>query len=846
MKKNIIKFLRNSFITMVGVSVVVFIGLAMIMTWKTRDSIKDVGSIYMEELNLQLQQKFSTVINIRMIQLDGIIQRTESITDREQCMEQLRRNLETTDFISLGFYSEDTGLTIFGGEPVELLGTKDFAQSLEQDGKMVAQGLVKGDEKVLILGEKGVYQMADGTQSQALVAVLPMDYLKEALFLDEEEGMVYTHIIDQKGEFVIRSGDAFRNSYFDRVRSEVKHSDRDKADESMKDFQEAMKKGESYSTVFDMVNGETRQIYCSQLMESPSWYLVSVMPSGALNHSIARLDTVRIGIMISSGTIILVVMMIIFVLYYRMTRRQMEALEQAREEAINADKAKSEFLSSMSHDIRTPMNAIVGMTEIAIRNIKDPARVEDCLHKVKLSSKHLLGLINDVLDMSKIESGKMSLNLAPVSLRDVMDDIVNIMRPQVSARDQYFDIFIQKIQVEEICCDSVRLNQVLLNLLSNAVKFTPEEGRIDVHVYQEDSPQGEEYVRTHFIVQDTGIGMSEEFQQKIWDTFSREETEKVQHITGTGLGMAITKSIVALMGGTIELESHPGQGSKFQVTVDFKKADVTEEEMKLPPWRILVVDDNELLCSSAAANLEELGAHAEWTLDGREAVQMVKKRWEQGEDYQFVLIDWKMPGMDGLETVQEIRKNVSSDIPVFLISAYDWSDIENEVNETVEGFIAKPLFKSTLYASLSQYIDGNEGNAEHKDSTGTDFSGKHILLAEDIDLNWEVAQTILSMSGLDLVRAVNGQECVEKFKASALGYYDAILMDIRMPVMNGYDATLAIRALERADKDLPIIAMTADAFSDDARRCLECGMNAHIAKPIDLNECNRILSEYLK
>ncbi len=846
MKKNIIKFLRNSFITMVGVSVVVFIGLAMIMTWKTRDSIKDVGSIYMEELNLQLQQKFSTVINIRVIQLDGIIQRTESITDREQCMEQLRRNLETTDFISLGFYSEDTGLTIFGGEPVELLGTKDFAQSLEQDGKMVAQGLVKGDEKVLILGEKGVYQMADGTQSQALVAVLPMDYLKEALFLDEEEGMVYTHIIDQKGEFVIRSGDAFRNSYFDRVRSEVKHSDRDKADESMKDFQEAMKKGESYSTVFDMVNGETRQIYCSQLMESPSWYLVSVMPSGALNHSIARLDTVRIGIMISSGTIILVVMMIIFVLYYRMTRRQMEALEQAREEAINADKAKSEFLSSMSHDIRTPMNAIVGMTEIAIRNIKDPARVEDCLHKVKLSSKHLLGLINDVLDMSKIESGKMSLNLAPVSLRDVMDDIVNIMRPQVSARDQYFDIFIQKIQVEEICCDSVRLNQVLLNLLSNAVKFTPEEGRIDVHVYQEDSPQGEEYVRTHFIVQDTGIGMSEEFQQKIWDTFSREETEKVQHITGTGLGMAITKSIVALMGGTIELESHPGQGSKFQVTVDFKKADVTEEEMKLPPWRILVVDDNELLCSSAAANLEELGAHAEWTLDGREAVQMVKKRWEQGEDYQFVLIDWKMPGMDGLETVQEIRKNVSSDIPVFLISAYDWSDIENEVNETVEGFIAKPLFKSTLYASLSQYIDGNEGNAEHKDSTGTDFSGKHILLAEDIDLNWEVAQTILSMSGLDLVRAVNGQECVEKFKASALGYYDAILMDIRMPVMNGYDATLAIRALERADKDLPIIAMTADAFSDDARRCLECGMNAHIAKPIDLNECNRILSEYLK
>ncbi len=846
MRKNIIKFLRNSFVSMAGISVAVFVGLAMIMTWKTRDSIKDVSSIYMEELNVQLQQKFSTVVNLRLTQIEGIIMRTVAFSDEKERMEQLKNNMDTTDFISLGFYTKEFGVTIFNGEPVELIEDENFSASLSEDGNMIAHGTAADGEKVLILGKSAEYPMEDGKSSEALVAVLPMEYLNEALFLEVEGAMVYTHIIDQRGDFVIRNGGAFRRSYFERIRNEVVSSNGHDVEKSIQDLQEAMKAGEDYSATFKLRGGETRQVYCSKLSGKSTWYLVSIMPSGALDASIAKLDVVRIGIMVGSGMIILAVMIVIFILYYRMTCRQMKELEHAIEEAVRADQAKSEFLSSMSHDIRTPMNAIVGMTEIAIRNIQDSARVEDCLHKVKLSSKHLLGLINDVLDMSKIESGKMTLNLAPVSIKDVMYDLVNIMQPQVAARDQYFDIFIQKIQVEEIRCDSVRLNQVLLNLLSNAVKFTPQEGRIDVHVYQEESPLGEHYVRTFFVVQDTGIGMSKEFQEKIWDTFSREDTDKVQRITGTGLGMAITKSIVTLMGGSIELESAPGQGSRFQITLDFEKADVAEEEMKLPPWNILVVDDNEMLCSSAAANLEELGAHAEWTLEGKEAIQMIEERWKRGESYQFVLIDWKMPGMNGIETIRQIRANVGGDVPVFLISAYDWTDIEEEVNVSVEGFISKPLFKSTLYDRLSQYIEGAEKEAETKSSGEADFSGKHVLVAEDIDLNWEVAETILSMSGLDLVRAVNGKECVEKFKASALGYYDAILMDIRMPVMNGYDATIAIRELERPDSNLPIIAMTADAFSDDARHCLECGMNAHIAKPIDLVECNRILSEYLK
>ena len=391
------------------------------------------------------------------------------------------------------------------------------------------------------------------------------------------------------------------------------------------------------------------------------------------------------------------------------------------------------------------------------------------------------------------------------------------------------------------------MNQVLLNLLSNAVKFTPEEGRIDIHVAQELSPKGEEYIRTSFVVADTGIGMTEEFQHKIWDTFTREQTEQVNHIVGTGLGMAITRSIVDLMGGTIDLKSEKGKGSSFTITLDLKKAEEASDEMRLPEWKILVVDDNEQLCLTAAANLEELGVHAEWTQDARHAVDLIEECYNKKEDYDFVLIDWKMPDMDGLETIFEIRKRVGKKIPLFLISAYDWSDLENDIGSLdIEGFISKPLFKSTLYTRLKQYVEGFEGQTDSSDGQEIDFNGKKILLAEDIDLNWEIANEILSATGMELERACDGKECLEMFEGSELGYYDAILMDIRMPVMNGYEATEAIRKLERKDSGLPIIAMTADAFSDDAQKCLQIGMNAHIPKPLDIKQCMTVLQKFLK
>lgn len=847
MEKRIKNFLRFSFISLFVICIVLFTWLTIYMSRRTEESVNEINDIYMSEMSVQLQQKFSSIISLRLSQIEGIIQFTppEKAVYGEKLRKQLLTSVKVRGFEYLSFYTKDGGLEQLYGDKVNFTHEADVRAAFEKEGTIIAQGVDEKEQKILILGQRAEYPMEDGGKSDALLVGISMDYLNEAMFLDNDDTMVYSHVIDQEGNFIIRNADAYRDSYFQRIREAFEEVDGKNAKQYEMELRTAMKRGENYSDIIQ-VDGERRRIFCSPISENSTWYLITVMPNRVLEESVTRLDTMRTGIMIGSSVLLLLTMSVVFSLYYRLSQQQMEELDKAKREAIRADKAKSEFLSSMSHDIRTPMNAIIGMTEIAMKNLHDAVRVEDCLKKVKLSSKHLLGLINDVLDMSKIESGKMTLNVSRTSLRETMDDIVNIIQPQVKSRNLFFDIYIQKIEIEEVYCDGVRLNQVLLNLLSNAVKFTPEEGRIDVHLYQEPSPLGDDFVRTHFSVEDTGIGMSEDFQKKIFDTFEREDTEEVHNITGTGLGMSITKRIIDLMGGFIELESVKGEGSTFHITLDLKRAEVNKQKMELPDWNILVVDDNEQLCASAVANLEELGVHAEWTLDGKKAVQMIQEHHKRNEDYHFVLIDWKMPIMDGMQTIHEIRNCVGRGIPVFLISAYDWSDIEDEVHSSdIEGFISKPLFKSTLYSRLVQYTDDRNDTLEQKRDQEIDFKGKHILLAEDVDLNWEIANEILSTVGLIVERAVNGLDCVEKFEKSEIGFYDAILMDIRMPVMNGYDATKTIRSSERRDRELPIIAMTADAFADDAQRCLESGMNAHLAKPLDIKECMRMLQKYL-
>ncbi len=851
MNTKVTRFTVGRFVLMVLICIVIFFALMEYVSMKTSTAVNEITNIYISEINKQIKQKFSAISQLRVDQVAAVIQRTtpETGVTLEKEREDIKLSAEVRGFTWLGLYTGDQKLESIYGDEVDIP-LDSLQASLDDNGEVITYGYTSTGEKLFVFGKEAEYVLEDGTKSEAMLAAVPMKYLEDVLFQNEEKREVYAHLIDGKGDFIIRTGDAYRDSYFERLDAIVEDLDGKSKTDYIEELREAMNAKRDYTTTI-YAEGELRHFCCSVLADNSDWYAVTIIPDWMFGDILKSLDSARNTMMVVAIAVLLIVFMIVFYQYFKFSQDQMEMLNRSKVEAQRANMAKSEFLSSMSHDIRTPMNAIVGMTEIALRNISDDMRVEDCLRKIRLSSKQLLGLINDVLDMSKIESGKLTLSVAPMSLREAMDDIVNIIKPQVKTRNQFFDIYIRDVIAEDVYCDNVRLNQVLLNLLSNALKFTEENGKIDVYIWQEPSEVGDDFVRTHFKVADTGIGMSEEFQKKIFDSFEREDSEQVNQIMGTGLGMAITKSIIDIMGGTIEVTSELGKGSEFHITVDLQKSEVKEKDMCLPDWNILVVDDDERLCQSAVSNLEEMGAHAEWTTDGRKAIEMVKERHENNEDYRIVLIDWKMPNMDGVETICEIHRTVGKEVPVFLISAYDWNDAEEVLNLAgdIEGFIAKPLFKSTLYMNLSRYVNGQSGDSTENTSQDSleepDFKGKHVLLSEDIDLNWEIANEILSEFGLVLDRAVNGKECVEMFEKTEIGYYDAILMDIRMPVMNGYDATKAIRALDREDHNLPIIAMTADAFSDDAQRCLECGMNAHISKPIDIKECKRILSDYL-
>lgn len=841
------KFLFTSAVCLVAVCIACFIWLGIFMNEKTQKAINDIGIIYMSEMSKQQQQKFNAIVELKISQVEGIIRRTPptTVVYGNEMLEELALSGTIREFLYLGLYTaEGEQESIYGGT-IKAYDDQGLKEALKNGGKKALSGYNEQGEKLLLLAVEAQYPMKDGKTSSAMVVGLPMDYLIQALVLDGESSLMYSHIIRRDGSFVIRSGEEYQDNYFIRIREQLRSLNGRGPEEYLHEMQKAMDSNEDYFSM-TMVEEGYQYFYCSHLPIS-DWYLVIVMPYGGLNDTIRGLGILWQHTVIGVCSIILCAVLIIFILYYRLSQSQLRALNKAEKEAVRANKAKSEFLSNMSHDIRTPMNGIVGMTAIAMANIHDHARVQDCLAKITLSSKHLLGLINDVLDMSKIESGKLSLNQHQLSLRDTMESIVNIIQPQIQAKKQHFDIFIRNVIAEEIYCDSVRLNQILINLLSNAIKFTPEEGIINVYLKQEPSPLGDAWVRCHFRVKDNGIGMTREFQEHIFDTFTREKNIQVDKIEGSGLGMAITKYIVEAMKGTIEVNSAPSKGSEFHITIDFEKAVVREEDMILPPWNMLVVDNNEDLCQSAVYELKGIGIEAEWALDGKTAVDMATKRYEQGNSYQIILLDWKMPGMDGLETTREIRKRLGDEIPIFIISAYDWSDIEEEARSVgVHGFISKPLFKSSLYLSLSSYMTENKKEDDKEQRQDIDFTGKRILVAEDNDLNWEIAETLLSETGLELERAENGKVCVEKFENSAEGYFDAILMDIRMPVMTGYDAAVAIRSLKRTDRKLPIIAMTADAFSDDIQRCLDCGMNEHIAKPIDVDQVLEILENYIK
>ncbi len=523
-------------------------------------------------------------------------------------------------------------------------------------------------------------------------------------------------------------------------------------------------------------------------------------------------------------------------------------LEAALAEANRANHAKSTFLSNMSHDIRTPMNAIMGFTTLALSHPDKGEQVEECLKKIMASGNHLLSLINDVLDMSRIESGKMRLDEKPANLSDIIHGLRNILYADINTKQLELSIDTADIENEEILCDKLRLNQVLLNLLSNAVKYTPSGGKITFRIIQiKDAPEGRAHFR--FVVKDTGIGMSRQFVQHIFEPFERERNTTISGIQGTGLGMAITKNIVDMMNGAITVKSKQGEGT--EVTVDFEFEINTEhiphhgmDEFK--NCRALVVDDDFNTCDSVSYMLEQLGLRAEWTLSGKEAVLRTKQAVSRGDAYDVYIVDCFLPDINGIEVVRRIRKLTKKNIPIIVLTAYDWTEFEDEAKEAgVSTFCSKPLFMSELKNCLSELAHRNDGSSDENEKSKT-RSGR-ILLAEDNELNQEIAAALLQEVGFEIEIANNGKEAVEMVKSHEAGYYRVVLMDVQMPEMNGYDATRAIRRLEdKALADIPILAMTANAFTEDKEAALSCGMNGHIAKPIDIQLLLSTLDELLE
>ena len=858
--KTLPRSLKISIAVIICLTVFVFFFLGRTIHNMSENTIEDIGTVYMEGMNEQVSLHFETIIELRLTMAESIARiAVEEENASYGSKEEIEYGAKARHFLCAALYSADGRSEMIYGDSVQLNHPEPFLESLRNGERKAASATDSNGDGVILFGVPCAYPMSDGSDSLAIVVGLSTKYMSEVLFLDSDSSLMYSFVIREDGSYVVGNEGDIHKNYFDRLIS-IFDGEGKEVTSHIGQMMAAINAGEEYSVI--LKNGESRyHLYCTNLPYC-EWYLVTVLPFEGLDYAISDMGRHWLIIVYTASAAVIAMLLYIFFKYLNYFRVQVAELkrmnteidaarkdaERARKEAEYANAAKQDFLSSMSHDIRTPMNAIIGMTSLAMNSSHNQEQVQDYLGKIALSGKHLLGLINDVLDISKIESGKMTLNMEQVSLREVMDSIVNIIQPQVKAKNQQFDAVAYEILSEEVCCDSVRLNQVLINLLGNAVKFTPEQGSVQAAVYQEALPEDASCVRTHFLVSDTGIGMSEEYQKKIFESFSREDNTRVQKTEGSGLGIAITKYIVDVMGGTISVRSEQGKGSEFHVVLDLKKAAEQENDTVLPGWNVLVVDDDERLCNNTVHSLKSIGLCAEWCLSAERAMELIAKRHHQNDGYQIVLLGWKLSDMNGIEAARAIRAAYGEDGPALLLSSCDWSEIEAEAKEAgICRVISRPLFKSALLDALNMFTGaaGEEAAADEKE-LALELRGKHILLAEDNELNWEVAKEILSVFEMELDWAENGQICVAKFEESPVGYYDAIIMDVRMPIMDGYEATATIRGMKREDANIPIIAMTADAFSEDIQRCLECGMNDHLAKPIDIQAIERKLKKYLQ
>lgn len=678
-----------------------------------------------------------------------------------------------------------------------------------------------------------------GVTFDHIFALTSIRSIENELVVESYGGKGTAYIIDENGYYVVnknRSGNFMtRNNYFHDI-----------ADFTIEGFDSANALKETItdgaeSISFALISENERYITVIQKMSYSSWYYVSSVPYAVFQEQAGQI--LRTFALVAAILILVVFMFMLLVFReqqkkIRTAMRHRDELAEAYALAKQANRAKTTFLNNMSHDIRTPMNAVIGFAALASMHIDDKTAVRAYLEKISRSSEHLLSLINDVLDMSRIEAGKIHLNEKPENLSEILHSIRDMFQSDVRARQMNFLMDTCDVVQEDIVCDKLRLNQILLNVVSNAIKYTPAGGTVSVRVIQKTVGKSGS-ARYEFRVKDNGIGMSEEFVKKMFDPFTREENTTVSGVQGTGLGLAITSNIVQMMGGSIDVLSEQHKGTEIIITLEFALAEETPKVGSIDKFeglRGLVVDDDLNACQSSSGLLRTAGMRSEWCTSGKEAVVRCGEAVRIGDPFSLCIIDLQMPDMNGIETTREIRKVVGAEVPIVILTAYDWEEIEEEARAAgVTRFVNKPLFPSDLYQILLELSGEIETAAKKNSLKEQTFEGKRILIAEDNELNREIACELLSEAGFVTETAENGQICVDMLETAAPGYYDLILMDIQMPVMDGYQAAGAIRGLaDPAKAGIPILALSANTFEEDKRAAREAGMNGHIAKPIQI------------
>lgn len=803
-------------------------------------AIRGLGRVYMSVISEQLASHFGTVTEMNLKQAVALVNSAppSSFYSESQLRIKLSNTARSSGFDYLSFITTDNELDVIYGPEVRLDAPDVVETSLASNKYNVSTGKDTERNGALILISVPVaYELDNKVYTKGIIVGISSVTIKAILDKDLHGDILDYYIIRDDGSIVLESQNVIGDNYFDRVKILYDESDTIGAQQYLAELTSALRQDREYSNVVTI--GNARQyIYCTNLPNS-YWHLIVKIPNSLLDNTINDLTAICREISIIIGGSILIILLLGFALYFIMTKKQIHDLANAKMEAERLSRAKSDFLSNMSHDIRTPMNGIIGMTKLALESIDNPKKVRSYLKKVSISSNNLLNMLNDMLDMAKIESGALSLKVESTSLKDVVQNVKDMLWAQVQDKKLNFRMLIDNIVYENVCADSTRLIQIMLNVAGNAVKFTPEGGDITIMLKEEESQLGDKYIKTILIVKDNGIGISEEFLPKIFDAFEREDSSRTTEAAGAGMGLALTKFIVDALQGTIDVESECNVGSTFTITLDIEKGSCNEE-LNLDKCHVLLIEADEQTGYFDSRTLTSTGLEVDSVTTLNDSYDILKKN---GDKYKLILLSWDSTGDVDTKAVQDIRdrlKELNLDLPIIVLSNRDPDELDfNSSTDIADGFIVKPLFKSSVYYNLRSFMGTNVTEKEEVSPSKKEFSieGMNILIAEDNEFNSEIAVELLKACGCTAEVAENGKICYDKFVASEIDTYDVILMDIRMPEMDGREATQAIRKLDRKDaKTIPIIAVSADAFEDDKERSYNSGLDAHLSKPMNINQ----------